>query len=232
MNIFKRSFYKINYLIGLKTYPGKAKKLGLCFFPPNYIFLDNFTSSSIIIDVGCGYDAEFSRFMITRHGLNAFGFDPTHKHAHSLKVIEQQTGGKFHHLAYAVSNQKGLIKFYESCDHESGSILSSHSNMLNFEKKAYEVESLLLKDLSNIIGENQIDFIKLDLEGAEYNLLRDVNIHDVKTFNQIFIEFHHHCTEYTKKDTVQIVNNICALGYKSFSFDKRQYLFVKKSASL
>ena len=105
----------------------KAKRLGAQFSPPNYVFFDNFDSNSIVLDVGCGYEAEFAQFMIEKHGLRAFGVDPTKKHFDSLKKIEDSTEGKFRHLAAAVSKEGGKITFNESNENESGSILSDHN---------------------------------------------------------------------------------------------------------
>lgn len=205
---------------------GMTRK-GISFFDPNYVFLDRFEESSTVIDVGCGSEAEFSLFMIHKYGLNAYGVDPTRKHAPSLKKLEEQTGGKFQHLPLAVSVENGSIMFHESSDNESGSLLLEHINIQNDETRSYEVESVSPKELLSRLGLSRVEFIKLDLEGAEYELLQGLKKEDLEPFRQIFIEFHHHCTGYTEKDTRKRVKQLAHMGFKVFSLDLHNYLFYK-----
>jgi FkbM family methyltransferase len=204
------------------------RKLGIQFFPPNYIYFDNFNELSVIVDVGCGHEAEFSKLMIEKHNLNAFGVDPTMKHTPALKMLEESTKGKFHHLAIAVTKKDGFITFHESRQNESGSILLEHINMQNDEITTYNVESVSLSELVRRIGTTSVDFIKLDIEGAEYELLDKICDEDINPFKQIFIEFHHHCTNHSTQETKFLVQDICSKGFKVFTLDHHNYLFYKQ----
>jgi FkbM family methyltransferase len=177
--------------------------------------------------VGCGYEAEFSKFMIEKYNLNAFGIDPTRKHAPSLKLLEESAQGKFHYLPLAVAKKDGFITFHESRQNESGSILSDHINMRNDEITTYDVESVTLSGLARRIDANSVDFLKLDLEGAEYELLGSITEEEISPFKQIFIEFHHHCTNYSDQETNMVVQHISSKGFKVFTLDHHNYLFCK-----
>jgi hypothetical protein len=109
----------------------------------------------------------------------------------------------------------------------SGSICGDHKNVIGKKLADYEVESVTLKTLLVKIGLNAIDYLKLDIEGAEYELLEKVKAEDLAGFKQIFIEFHHHCTSHTKRDTKTAVELLEDKGYLAFSFDDRNYLFLK-----
>src|SRR5256886_3562008 len=76
----------------------RMHELGISWYPPNYVFFDTLGPSSIVADVGCGYEAEFSRHMIDAHGLRAVGVDPTRKHALFLSELEKSSQGRFTHL--------------------------------------------------------------------------------------------------------------------------------------
>jgi FkbM family methyltransferase len=198
---------------------------GVRFLEPNYLYLDWFNSSSIVVDVGCGHAAEFSKYLVRKYNLHAFGVDPTLKHAPFLRAIEQASRGNFRHLALAVTKQAGPVTFYESNQNESGSILAEHANIVRDSTRSYQVESVDLPALVGKIGARPIDFIKLDLEGAEYGLLADATESDLKYFNQVFVEFHDHCTNYTFLETQAIVDRVRGLGFKVFTLDKHNYLF-------
>jgi len=45
-----------------------AKKKGISLLRPNYLFVGDFDSSSVIIDVGCGHEAEFALYAIEAYG--------------------------------------------------------------------------------------------------------------------------------------------------------------------
>lgn len=227
MNILKRIQQKIYQVTSKLLALIKMKILRIKYYPPNYVYFDNFNKLSVIIDVGCGHEAEFSRHLIEKHNLQAFGVDPTLKHIPFLKILEETTKGKFHHLALAVTQKDGFITFNESRQNESGSILTEHINIQNDEIISYNVESVNLRELVRRIGITPIDLIKLDLEGAEYELLNEISNEDINPFKQIFIEFHHHCTNHTTEETMLLVRNICSKGFKVFTLDRHNYLFYK-----
>ncbi|MBL7086406.1 MAG: FkbM family methyltransferase [Candidatus Cloacimonetes bacterium] len=205
----------------------KAKKLGIVFFRPNFIYFDKFHSSSIIIDVGCGFEADLSRHLISKYGLTSYGVDPTLKHAKFLRELEKETEYKFKYLPLALTKTNGRIIFHETLEHESGSIFSSHKNILVDKIRTYEVESVSLKGLIKKIGVETVDYIKLDLEGAEYELLVNVSQDELKAFKQIFIEFHHHAIKpYSINNTRKIVKYMYIKGFRSYSLDDSNYLFL------
>jgi hypothetical protein len=116
--------------------------------------------------------------------------------------------------------------FYETLEHESGSLLPQHTNILKDNIRTYSVESMNLTALLNRTGLSQVDLLKLDLEGAEYELLQNCTKEELLPFRQLFIEFHHLAVHnYSKKDTKQIVKRIKDFGYKAFTFDHINYLF-------
>jgi FkbM family methyltransferase len=208
----------------------KARKLGLARFLPNYIYVRAFDASSVVIDVGCGFGAEFSRHMITKYGARAFGVDPTHRHAPALAKIEAKMAGRFTHLPLAVSAAAGTITFHESLGHESGSLLDDHLYVQHDKLRTYQVESVTLTGLRERTGFQAIDCVKLDLEGAEYELLQAATKEELAPFRQIFVEFHHDTVErYTARDTEAMAARIAGMGFRPISVDGRNYLFVHPS---
>ena len=78
------------------------------------------------------------------------------------------------------------------------------------------------------IERREVDLIKLDIEGAEYQLLESVTKNDLQPFKQIFVEFHHPAiASLNRTHTKKIVNHICRLGYDVFTLDFINYLFYK-----
>ncbi len=220
----------LEFLIQIKQIPKiiTAKKLGIKFVRPNYLFKDVFDNNSVIVDVGCGSDADFSIYMIEKYNLKSIAIDPTIKHKDSLAKISKNNNGLFRHILAAISSKDGEINFNESIENMSGSLLKSHRNIKNGTSKQYPVKSISLKMLPSVLSLDKIKYIKLDLEGAEYDLIKNLKKEDVEKYNQIFIEFHHHCLpQYSKKDTFTCVQNIISLDFNSFTLDNHNFLFYR-----
>lgn len=201
-------------------------KQGVSFLEPNYIFFDNFDASSVIIDAGCGTDAELAMHFTIKHGLKAYGIDPTQKHQNALMKLEQKSEGNFQHIKKAVASNNVTLTFYESKTNESGSLLTDHINVLSDQTNEYEVETITLNDLKRFSPTGQLDFVKLDLEGAEYELFDGIELEDLAGIKQLFVEFHHHCLpRYTKAHTQQIVKKIEQAGLKTLTVDEHNFLF-------
>ena len=204
----------------------KIKKLNIRYISPDFIYFSNLPKDGLIVDVGCGFQAEFSIHMMKELGIKCYGVDPTRKHFAQLKEIQDNFGELFTHLPFAISNKDGEMLFYESLNNESGSILDDHINVRDGLTKKYNVKTLTLRSLKVRIGANEISMLKLDLEGAEYELFKNLTQKDLVGYRQIFVEFHHHAIKkYTLEDTRKIVQKITDFGYKSFSLDDHNYLF-------
>jgi len=228
MNIISRAIGKVKRDLLFYKRRKQAVKLGVSFRKPNYIFLNKFSKGDWIIDVGCADDADFSVFVIDELGLNSIGVDPTKKHHGSLEKIERRYSGRFRFAPYAVASEDGTLIFHESENFASGSLISSHQNMNRDNSLSYEVQSVTLRSLLGKLGLPRASYIKLDLEGAEYDLLKNIKKEDLDLFDQIFVEFHHHAfEEYSKKDTMILVDRIRSLGFSGFSLDDHNFLFYK-----
>ena len=228
MNIMYRAWRLLKRNLKKQMRLTKIKSLGLVYVSPNFIYRVPLSEGGIVIDAGCSYEADFSLHMIEHHGQRSYGVDPTRKHQPQLEKIEKKYKGDFTHLPFAISSSDDSIIFHESTENESGSILCDHVNVKQDQVVEYEVEAVSLKSLLNRIGVDRVAILKLDLEGAEYELLYKLSKNDLVAFEQIFIEFHHHAVEqYSEKDTDILVKRIADFGYKSYSLDDHNYLFYR-----
>ncbi len=206
----------------------RARLHGIIFAEPNYMFKGPFSSKSVIIDTGCGFDADFSIAMIKRYNVTAYGIDPTHKHQDALAALAQNSGGHFIPVPLAVSATNGTITFHESKENVSGSLLADHRNITRDTVESYAVESVTLGELMGRLGLTRADYLKLDLEGAEYELLDKSDPAVFDSFDQILIEFHHDTVaSYTSEDTARTIQMLSRRGFKNISFDGHTYLFFK-----
>lgn len=166
------------------------------------IDLDSINDGDVIIDGGLGEDISFLEELLKYKKVTIIGVDPTKK---SHTYVESKNLSNFHLVKGAIyKTSNTFLKFYtnKNPNHVSESYLPDHSSISN---DFYHVNTISLQDL---IKEYSPSFIKLDVEGAEYELFNEPI--DVK---QICVEFHHHCTNKTITDTLNVVNKIKSFGY-------------------
>lgn len=208
-----------------------ARRLGVVEhknYSNSFIVLERFRPGAVAIDVGCAQDADFSHVMIEKYGCTAYAVDPTRQHADELRSHEAKLPGKFHYCPYAVGQVDGVVTFHHDPRNQSGSLIDEHISVQDKAVQSYDVECLSLASLLDRLGLDEVDILKLDIEGAEYGLLLDADLSVLSRFKQIFIEFHHHAVpQFTMQHTQMIVDAIKAEGFSAFSFDDHNYLFYR-----
>lgn len=201
---------------------------GIRYIAPDFIFFYTPEAQKrlTVIDVGCGSVAEFSTNMIERYDAKCIAVDPTLKHRPVLSDLAKKYGDRFIHVPFAVCASNGTLTFFQSNVNESGSIMTDHANVVRDEGTSYEVRGITPISLLDYLELDSVDILKLDIEGAEYELLENLEKNELLPFEQIFVEFHHHAVQrYTEIDTQNIVDNICRFGFENYSLDNHNYLF-------
>ena len=197
---------------------------------PCYQLLDVLNQDSFVIDIGLGNDADFSRALISKYQCVCYGFDPTERHQAEIKTQMEPYGDRFKLMKLAVGSKCGNITFYESQNNVSGSVFKDHINVKKDRITSYAVEVVTLDDILNRIGAKEVDVLKMDVEGAEYNILEQTSQKTLSRFKQMIVEFHHDTvSRFGLKNTLQIIKRISDLGYKCYTEDGRNYLFINKS---
>ncbi len=228
MNIVARAAGRLRRDLRKYARLKEARRKGLVYVEPNFVYAPDLSSASVVIDGGCSYQADFSIYLMRRHGVRAFGVDPTRKHGHALRELETQYPGRFVHVPCAIAAADGDLTFTESQTNESGSLLQDHVNVMQDRTTSYHVKALTLGSLLEHISVDAVDILKLDLEGAEYELLDGTTAEQLKPFKQVFVEFHHHAvSRFGEADTQRIVRRLSNFGLNAFSLDDHNYLFYR-----
>ena len=107
----------------------------------------------------------------------ALGFEPNPTHQQKLKKIEkkyQEYGWKVHFFFFAISDEDKNVSFYtqnNSKDEDDGaSLLNIKRHFQPYTVRAVSLSEFLIKYLKG----KQIKLMKMDIEGAEYEVLTDL----------------------------------------------------------
>ena len=220
-------------LIALATaYLNDPRRRGvpLVAVPPCYWVVDRLGQGSVMIDMGLGFDADFSQAMIARFGLTSYGYDPTRKHLPALQAIAAGSGGRFHVQPAAISPKPGTAQFYESRENVSGSLMAEHPNVRNDAVDTYDVQLLTLAEVFDRCPHGRADLVKMDIEGSEYEVLESVDDEVLRRADQWVIEYHHDMTSrLTFARTLEHIRRFARLGYQSYTRDNVNFLFYAEA---
>jgi len=177
-----------------------------------------------VYSFGVGNDVSFDLDIISAYGATVHAFDPTP--LAETWINQQQLPDDFHFHCIGLSDKDGIEMFSLPPTHE-----------VSFVKGARQLSDSTVKckvnrwgTIVSTLGHTVIDVLKIDIEGAEYDVIEDI-IRSPVYIGQILIEFHHRgLFNKTLEDTRNAVNLLRENGWKLFHISARgiEYSFINK----
>ncbi len=204
----KKITYNPNSDIGGSLYfKGEFEKreLELC---SEYIRKD-----SIVIDIGANIGLHTIYFaQIADNGL-VFSFEPSHE---TFRLLLKNVNNipNVLPLNIGISDCTETTEFYITCDDAYSSLKDTKRKAIKSKQKVicYTIDDLLLK-----LNLTHIDFVKIDVEGLEQNVLEGMGAIIDKYSPVIFCEIYQGASSNDKPD--ETVNFLINKGYDAFIFD-------------
>lgn len=195
--------------------------------------------ASVCICVGAGEDVTFDAALVKFFNCDVHIFDPTPKALEYFYKVTDLNGGEVNLLGlnklqsekmiyypYGIWKTSEKIKFYKPNNKE----YVSHS-IVNIQKteEFIIVDVKTLKDALEDVRAEKIDLLKIDIEGAEYEVIKSILDSQIrpKVFCIEFDEIMNPIDEHSKKRIQENIKGLLGTGYKLFYFDfPSNYTFV------
>ena len=120
-------------------------------------------------------------------GCRGFDFEKHFGGVYSVDIDLLE--GDYYRLA--ISNKNGYVGIANTLDPQARHIIEGNA-----------IEAVTIEEFSKRVGVNHWDLIKIDIEGEEYNILKDSK-HPLAT--QVSVEFHAHCGVQTKESLDELL---------------------------
>ena len=198
-----------------------------------WIYAPAVSNDPLLIDAGLGVDISFPRAFLERFRGQVFGIDPNPQ-ALEYSRANCPPGMEVHAGAFWTKGgeelefhlPRALEELPKGADGVSGSLLSSHTYTGGSKLK---VRTFSLADVLARAGRKECDVLKLDIEGAEYDVLGALCASgEIRRVRQLMVEFHHHCTDRTLQDTLDCIAAVQASGFALMHTEDRNCVLLRK----
>jgi FkbM family methyltransferase len=178
-----------------------------------FVCPDILNNKSIVYSFGIGEEMSFDLELIEKHNCTVVGFDPTPK---SIQwIANQNLLENFTFYPYGIAGESGVVEFFlpKNSEHVSGSII--HTTNVN-KLESIKVEMKSIQDILRQLKHQRIDVVKMDIEGAEYEVLPKILESEI-LIDQILVEFHHRMIPNGASLTKNAIESMRKHGYHVFA---------------
>jgi FkbM family methyltransferase len=169
------------------------------------------TASSVVYSFGVGEEFSFDLELISRFGVRLHAFDPTPRAIQWVRSQAVPEGFVFHD--YGIADYDGTCKFFPP---QNPSFVSHTIVERGSPSPAIEVPVHRLSTIMGMLGHRAINLLKMDIEGAEYRVIRDLLASKIRV-EQLLIEFHHRWPELGVDKTRAAIRMLNQAGYRIFN---------------
>lgn len=181
----------------------------------------------LVYSVGVGFDLSFDESFLGKYpGAQLHAFDPTPP---SVDWVATQTlDSRLHFHPCGLAGKDGSIVLHAPHKTELSYSIVQRENPIG---ESFEVPVKRLATLMRELNHDHVDILKMDIEGAEYEVIEDMLQSGIRP-PQVLIEFHHRFKGIGNEATRDAVRLLRAAGYRIFyvSHTAREYGFILESA--
>lgn len=181
---------------------------------------DGLSANSVVYSFGVGRDLSFDLSLVRRFGCTVHCFDPTPAAAAWIRTQTLPREIVFHEIGLA--HYDGLLAFHPPRKKTSAHFTPVKRYRAGTGADTVEAPVRRLATIARSLGHEAIDLLKIDIEGGEYESLRDMVEAGVPA-RQLLIEFHHCYPTIPLARTVEAVNLLRRAGFRLFSISARTY---------
>lgn len=138
----------------------------------------------VVLDIGANVGL-WTKYILSKEAEEVYCFEPNLKAIDHLKktlINDHNT----HIIDKAVYKERATLQFYIDDANSLVSSLIPESG----KSPSYDVDAITLEDAINLTGHSTIDLVKIDIEGAEFDIIENLSQSTSDRIDSFLIEFH------------------------------------------
>lgn len=170
-------------------------------------------SASVVYSLGLGEDISFDLALMALTRCQVYGFDPTPRSVAWVRAQNPPAGFHVRELGLAGYDGKASFTPPQNPAHISHSMVHAAAAPEAAVRVEFEVKRLAT--VMRELGHTRLDLLKMDIEGAEYEVLDDLLSTALRP-RQILVEFHHGMHGIPLSRTENSLERLSRAGYRVF----------------
>ncbi len=181
---------------------------------------------SVVYSFGVGRDISFERALIEQYAVTVHAFDPTPLALAWIRTQDLPERFILHEFGIAAYDGTASFQAPTKAKFESFSLVRSSGLGDPVKAPVHRFATV-----SNLLKHTHVSLLKLDIEGAEYDVLDDVLSSGIQ-IDQILVEFHHRWKEIDARQTRRAIANLRSAGWclAHVSDTGMEYTFVAQGS--
>lgn len=177
---------------------------------------------SVVVDLGVN-EGEFAIAMIERFGCSVIGLEPV---PYLFSALPQLSGLTVESLAITAGASSARLHI-----NSSSTAATTVTQLSDSTAPTVEVEGITLAGLLDRHGVVRASLVKVDIEGAEIEMLDDASLETLQRVDQFTIEFHDFLTTDLAAGVRRAKQRLRSAGFAelSLSGDNSDVLFVNRA---
>ena len=137
-----------------------------------------------VLDIGANVGL-WTKYILTRNARKVYCFEPNKKALDHLKFgLRNEKNTTI--VEKAVYKEDATLKFYINDENSLTSSVLPESG----HAPSYDVDAICLENAINLTGEDKIDLVKIDIEGAEFDIIENLSQNVFDRIDSFLIEYH------------------------------------------
>ena len=182
------------------------------------IEFDLLSRNSVIIDAGMCI-GDFTNYLRSHKNTKQCRIIGLEACKRNFDILKRGNFGNtdVHHVALVGNNAPDVITFYDYTNFKGrGSIFDRHSSDMYPNITSHEtikVKTVKINNLLNRFNIDKVDYLKMDIEGAEHEIFKTIDCGIAQKIDQISIEVHPIPKDRNIKPAMFLIKKLQDLGY-------------------
>ena len=227
---FKRLKLVLKHILGRDLYLRPDRRIQTCYYGSRYggwaLPVGVVVTDSVVYSFGIGEDASFDLALIKATGCEVHGFDPTPKSLSWVARTIREPRFKIHPLALGSSDGNLQLWLPKNPEHVSASCRPSET----LSDESFMADCKCLASIMSDLGHERVEVLKMDIEGAEYEVIRTLTESELlDRVGCLLVEFHHWMPSFSREQTLTAIRQLRArgLGIGWVSDTGHELLFIR-----